>query len=130
MERLIVYVGRDTSPEELEAVKAAFPETFEVEVYNETMRLSEGCELPLILDIAVNVGSNVIYAGLAYTAAKLFASGFKRDVGIRLRLLKSGEQIIISKKRVVLMKNAKQMEFPSVETLVVFLENREREMHK
>lgn len=127
MEKLNIIVDREATAEEMESVRLVFSDSFEAEVDNQIVRLSEGCELPLLVNITVNVVSNAIYTGLALGAVKLFANAkTKRGLAIVIHLLKNGEQIILSKKYTALRKNGKDMEFPSQEALFTFLKERDK----
>lgn len=128
MEKLNIIVDREATAEEMESIRMAFSDSFDTKVDNQIVRLSEGCELPLLVNITVNVMSNAIYAGLVFGLTKLFAEvNTKRKLAVVIHLLKNGEQIILGKKYNALRKNGKDMEFPSREALFVFLKERNKQ---
>lgn len=124
MEKLFITVDREASEAEKQLVEEAFSPYFEVEVDNQIVRLSHG-PLDLLVDIAIGVISNASYDGLKNAAQNLLRRDKPRDAAVVVRLLKRGEQLVLTNKYVALRKRGGDTEFPSIDALFVYLQERE-----
>jgi hypothetical protein len=60
---LEIYTAKEASDAEVEIIRQAFTDNFDVNVHKEIMRFSEG-QLPLIISIAIGVLSSLLATGL------------------------------------------------------------------
>ncbi len=99
-QHLDIYTGKETTDEEVEIIRQSFTEHFNIDIYKETIRLSD-TDLPIVINIALGVVSHAVFALLVLCTRQLFhrlRSNDKRDATVKIEI--NGKQILIGQQNI------------------------------
>lgn len=120
-QKLTITVGRESSQEELDAVRDAFSENFQAEVENTYMRCSLD-DLPMAVLIFLG---DVVWKGAIYDLLKSSIMKFLNDKRLKRKpcvtIRTEREMVSFTKEGVSIQKNMEFKKFDSIEAFEVYL---------
>jgi hypothetical protein len=126
-EKLDIYVGQESWPDEYEAIEEAFGESFEVTITPSIHRFSEG-ELPLLISFAIGaVASGIFYDLIKKAILKLLdLQGTKITRRTVIRIRKEEREAIITKDSYFISSVKEDKEYESLDGLIDDLKDQQK----